>query len=305
VPGIMSFVAPAHRLGQHENFERFERAVGLRHRSCSDKNARLDRARVDLHDGGHRVILGQPDSERLAFARPHLKVESVDREHVTPDALRRRGRLSCRRANAEKQAQDYGSGVFHRFSLTWLQSSATAASSRVYRSRLDACESCYMIDLYTFETSNGQRAAIILEECGLPYRVHRVDLTKGEQKSPDFLNINPTGAIPAIVDDDGPGGAPFKLSQSGAIVLYAAEKAGKFVPADPVRRALAMQWLMLAVTDAARASTSIFLCSTVVPDKSPANVAFFEEQTLRYLRVADARLTGREFLADELSIADF
>jgi GSH-dependent disulfide-bond oxidoreductase len=163
----------------------------------------------------------------------------------------------------------------------------------------------YMIDLYTFETSNGHRAAIILEECGLPYRIHRVDLTKGQQKSPEFLNINPTGAIPAIVDHDGPGGAPLKLSQSGAIVLYAAEKAGRFVPADPARRAMAMQWLMLALTDAARASTSIFLCSSVVPDKSPGNVAYFEEQTLRYLRVADAHLKGREFLADELSIADF
>jgi GST-like protein len=162
-----------------------------------------------------------------------------------------------------------------------------------------------MIDLYTFETSNGQRAAIMLEECELAYRVHRVDLGRGEQKSPDFLNINPTGAIPAIVDHDGPGGAPLKLSQSGAIVLYAAEKAGKFVPKDPVRRAVAMQWLMLAVTDAARASTSIFLCSSVVPDKSPANVAYFEEQTLRFLRVADARLKGRDFLADELSVADF
>ena len=162
-----------------------------------------------------------------------------------------------------------------------------------------------MIDLYTFETSNGQRAAIILEECGLPYRVHRVDLIKGEQKSPEFLNINPTGAIPAIVDHDGPGGAPLKLSQSGAIVLYAAEKAGKFVPADPLRRVVAIQWLMLALTDAARASTSIFLCSSVVPDKSPANIAYFEKQTLRYLRVADARLADRDFLADELSIADF
>ena len=162
-----------------------------------------------------------------------------------------------------------------------------------------------MIDLYTFSTSNGQRAAIILEECGLPYRVHRVDLTKGEHKTPEFLNINPAGAIPAIVDPDGPGGAPLKLSQSGAIMLYAAQKAGRFLPLDPLRRALALQWLLFAVTDVARASTSIFLCSTIVPDKSPANVAFFEEQTLRYLRVANQRLAGHEFLADELSLADF
>jgi GSH-dependent disulfide-bond oxidoreductase len=161
-----------------------------------------------------------------------------------------------------------------------------------------------MIDLYTFNSSNGQRAAIILEECGLPYRVHKVDLAKGEQSNPNFLNINPAGAIPAIVDHDVPGG-PLKLSQSGAIVLYAAEKTGRFLPADPARRALALQWLMVAVTDVARASTSIFLSSGVLPDKSPANVAYFEEQMLRYLRVAEARLAGRNFLADELSVADF
>jgi len=161
-----------------------------------------------------------------------------------------------------------------------------------------------MIDLYTFNTSNGHRASIILEECGLPYRVHKVDLAKGEQRAPDFLNINPAGAIPAIVDHDVPGG-PLKLSQSGAIVLYAAEKSGRFLPTDPARRAQALQWLMLAVTDVARASTSIFLSSAALPDKSPANVAYFEEQTLRYLRVAEARLAGRDFLADELSVADF
>ena len=161
-----------------------------------------------------------------------------------------------------------------------------------------------MIDLYTFNTSNGPRASIILEECGLPYRVHKVDLAKGEQRAPEFLNINPAGAIPAIVDHDVPGG-PLKLSQSGAIMLYAAEKTGRFLPTDPARRAQALQWLMLAVTDVARASTSIFLSSAVLPDKSPANVAYFEEQTLRYLRVAEARLAGRDFLADELSVADF
>ncbi len=96
-----------------------------------------------------------------------------------------------------------------------------------------------------------------------------------------------------------------KLSQSGAILLYVAEIARRFLPAESGRRALALQWLMLAGTDVARASTSIFLSSAILPDKSPANIAYFEEQTLRYLRVADARLAGREFLADELSVADF
>ena len=118
-----------------------------------------------------------------------------------------------------------------------------------------------MIEFYTWQTSNGQRVAILLEECGFAYRVHKIDLTKGEQKSPGYLKINPAGAIPAIVDSDGPGGTPLTLTQSGAIDLYLAEKAGKFIPADPVRRALAHQWLLFALSDCAPASTAIFFQS--------------------------------------------
>ena len=119
-----------------------------------------------------------------------------------------------------------------------------------------------------FQYSNGQRAAIILEECGLPYRVHKVDLATGEQKTPEFLNINPAGAIPAIVDHDVPGAGPLRLSQSAANVLYTAEKTGRFLPVDPGGRALARQWLMLVVSDVARASTWLFLCSAILLDKS-------------------------------------
>jgi GSH-dependent disulfide-bond oxidoreductase len=162
-----------------------------------------------------------------------------------------------------------------------------------------------MIDFYTFATSNGQRAAMLLEECALPYRVHWIDLMKGEQSAPDFLKVNPAGAIPVIVDADGPGGKPLTLSQSGAILIYLAEKTSRFIPADPVRRLIALQWLLHATTDAARASSAIFLVSTLVPEKAPGNTAFFEQQCLRYLRSADARLADREYLADELSIADF
>jgi GST-like protein len=162
-----------------------------------------------------------------------------------------------------------------------------------------------VIDLYTFSTSNGQRAAIILEECALPYRVHWIDLMKGEQNAPEFLKVNPAGAIPVIVDPDEPGGKPLTLAQSGAILLYAAEKAGKFVPVDPVRRLTALQWMLQATTDAARASSTIFLVSTLVPEKNAGNTAFFEQQCLRYMRHAEARLAGRDYLADELSIADF
>jgi GSH-dependent disulfide-bond oxidoreductase len=162
-----------------------------------------------------------------------------------------------------------------------------------------------MIDFYTFATSNGQRAAIALEECAQPYRVHWIDLTKGEQKSPDFLKVNPAGAIPVIIDADGPGGKALTLSQSAAILVYLAEKTRRFIPADPVRRLMALQWVFQATTDAARASSAIFLVSALVPEKVPGNTAFFEQQCLRYLRSADAQLAGREYLADELSIADF
>ena len=162
-----------------------------------------------------------------------------------------------------------------------------------------------MIDLYAAGTSNGMRARIGLEECGLPYNLHPIDLTKGEQKSPEFLKVNPSAAIPVIVDAEGPGRKALTLSQSGAIVIYLAEKAGRFIPADPLRRLMALQWLLQATTDAARASSAVFLVSTLVPEKIPGNTAFFEQQCLRYLRSADAHLASREYLADELSIADF
>ena len=162
-----------------------------------------------------------------------------------------------------------------------------------------------MIELYAAQSSNGQRAAIVLEECGLPYRLHKLELMKGEQRTPEFLKLNPAGAIPVIVDPDGPGGAPITLSQSGAIAIYAAEKTGRFLPRDPARRALALQWLMYAVTDCASASMAVFFETVLLPEKRPENLKFCEERLLRYFRVADGRLEGREWLADELSIADF
>ena len=162
-----------------------------------------------------------------------------------------------------------------------------------------------MIDFYAWQTSNCQRVAIMLEECGLEYRVHKIDLFKGEQENPAFLRINPAGAVPAIVDDDGPGGAPLTLTQSGAIDLYLAEKAGKFLQRDAAPRAQTLQWLMFALTDCAPASSSIFLLTMMAPEKSSANVGFFEQRLLRFFRVADGRLAGRDGLAGELSVADF
>ncbi len=161
-----------------------------------------------------------------------------------------------------------------------------------------------MIDLYLAATSNGLRASVALEEAGLPYQAHKVDLAKGEQRSPEFLKLNPAGLIPVILDHDGPGGKPLTLSQSGAIVLYAAEKSGKLLPRDPARRAAALQWLMQAATDVAGASNAVFHVDTRVPEKNAANVDYFKRRLVDFFAVCDRRLEGREFLADELSVAD-
>lgn len=161
-----------------------------------------------------------------------------------------------------------------------------------------------MIDLYTASTGNGRRAIIALEECGLPYRVHKLDLAKGEAKTPEFLKINPAGAIPAIVDADGPGGKPLNLAQSAAIVLYCAEKSGKLIPKDAAKRAEAYQWFMQAATDVAPTSSNIFYISTHVPVKDPGNTAYFEQKLLTMLGVVDKQLQGRDYIAGEISIAD-
>ena len=161
-----------------------------------------------------------------------------------------------------------------------------------------------MIDLYAANSSNSQRAAIMLEECALPYLVHRVDLAGGEQRGDAFLALNPAGAVPVIVDPAGPSG-PLTLAQSGAILLYLAMKTGRFFPKDPALRALAFQWFMFATTDFSNMSTMIYLNSAVVPERSPANVGFFEDRLARYFVVANAQLDRHLYLADELSIADF
>ncbi len=161
-----------------------------------------------------------------------------------------------------------------------------------------------MIDLYMWGTANGLRASLALAECGLEHRVRKVDITKGEAKKPEFLKLNPAGAIPVIVDRDGPGGKPLTLAQSGAIVVYACEKAGRFIPTDPRRRALAAQYFAMAASDVAGTSGTIFRLEFVVPDKSAANVDFFKQILLSYFRVIDQHLGGREFLADEISFAD-
>ncbi len=161
-----------------------------------------------------------------------------------------------------------------------------------------------MIDLYSAGTANGFRASVALEEAGLPYHLHKVDLAKGEHRSAEFLKRNPAGLIPVIVDQDGPGAKPLTLSQSGAIILYIAEKTGKFLPKDPAQRAVAMQWFMQGASDVAATSGAIFRLENSVPEKIPSSVDYFKQRLLGFFAVCDAHLAGREYLAGELSVAD-
>jgi len=161
-----------------------------------------------------------------------------------------------------------------------------------------------MIDLYAAGTSNGMRARIALEECGLPYTLHPIDLAKGENKTPQFLAMNPNGQIPVIVDRDGPGGKPLTLSQSTAILLYAAEKSGKFLPKDPAARAAMLQATMSASTDV----TPMFGALTAaVRAKEPhaPSVQMFKDRLRALFQVWDGLLAKTKYAAGaEISVAD-
>jgi GST-like protein len=162
-----------------------------------------------------------------------------------------------------------------------------------------------MIDLYAAGTSNGMRARIALEECGLAYKLHPVALEKGENKTPQFLALNPNGQIPVIVDHEGPGGKPVTVSQSSAILVYAAEKSGKFIPQDPVARPAFWQALMSASTDITPTLGSIF---QIVRSKDPhgPSADIFKGRWKQYMGVWDERLGKQKYAAgNEVTIADF
>jgi GSH-dependent disulfide-bond oxidoreductase len=162
-----------------------------------------------------------------------------------------------------------------------------------------------MIDLYAAGTSNGMRARIALEECGLEYKLHPVALEKGENKKPEFLALNPNAQIPVIVDRDGPGGKPVTLSQSSAILVYAAEKSGKFLPKDAAARPAFWQALMSASTDMTPTLGSIF---QIVRGKEPhgPSADLFKGRWKQYLKVWDERFAKQKYAAgNEVTIADF
>jgi GST-like protein len=161
-----------------------------------------------------------------------------------------------------------------------------------------------MIDLYAAPTSNGMRARIALEECGLEYTLHPINLQKGEHKTPGFLAMNPNGQIPVMVDRDGPGGKPLTISQSGAILMYAAEKSGRFMPKDPAARAAMWQALMSAATDVTPTFGAAFGIQGSKDPHAPS-IELFRGRIQAYVKVWDDVLARRRYLAgDEVTIAD-
>lgn len=161
-----------------------------------------------------------------------------------------------------------------------------------------------MIDLYTWGTPNGRKVSIMLEECGLPYRTHAVDIGKGEQHHPDFVAINPNGRIPAIVDGDGPDGQPFKLFESGAILLYLAKKSGRLLPQDERRQFETLQWLMFQMGGVGPmfGQAHHFLRATKEP--VPYGIERYTREARRLYGVMDFHLKNHDFLADEYTVAD-
>jgi GST-like protein len=161
-----------------------------------------------------------------------------------------------------------------------------------------------LIDLYTWTTPNGRKVSIMLEEIGLPYRVHAVDINNGEQFRPEFLDINPNNRIPAIVDHQGPEGKPFKLFESGAILLYLAYKTGQLLPRDPTRQFQAIQWLMFQMGGVGPmfGQAHHFLRATKEP--VPYGIERYTKETRRLYAVLDGHLQKHDYLADEYSVAD-
>ena len=158
-----------------------------------------------------------------------------------------------------------------------------------------------MIDLYTAATPNGHKVSIVLEELGLPYTVHALSFDKKEQKSADFLKINPNGRIPAIVDR---ANGDFAVFESGAILIYLAEQTGKLMPSDPKGRSLVLQWLMFQMGGIGPMQGQANVFFRYFPEKLQGAIDRYQHETRRLYEVLDTRLQSVEFLADQYSIAD-
>jgi GSH-dependent disulfide-bond oxidoreductase len=162
------------------------------------------------------------------------------------------------------------------------------------------------IELHTWNTPNGRKISVALEEMELPYRVIPIDIGKGAQFEPGFQKISPNGRIPAIVDPDGPGGSPISVFESGAILLYLGEKTGRFLPADLRARVPVLEWLMFQMGGFGPMPGQVhhFAALTDEADRRYGLERYMKE-TRRLYATMDRRLADRDWFADELSIADF
>jgi GST-like protein len=162
-----------------------------------------------------------------------------------------------------------------------------------------------MIDLYTWPTPNGHKTHIMLEECGLAYTVHPIDIGAGDQFDPDFLKISPNNKMPAMVDQDGPGGKPISIFESGAILIYLAEKTGRFLPRDPHGRYATLQWLMFQMGSIGPMLGQAHHFLRYAPEQIEYAMNRYRNEANRLYGVLDRRLKESPYLAgEEYTIAD-
>ena len=162
-----------------------------------------------------------------------------------------------------------------------------------------------MIELYSWKTSNGRKVSIMLEELGLPYNLHPIDIGKGDQFKPEFLAISPNNRIPAIVDPDGPDGQPISLFESGAILVYLANKTGRFLPGDPAAHYGVMQWLMWQMGNVGPMFGQVHHFRRAAPEPVPYAIERYDREARRLYGVMDERLATNAYLAGaDYTIAD-
>ena len=162
-----------------------------------------------------------------------------------------------------------------------------------------------MIELYSWKTSNGRKVSIMLEEIGLPYNVHPINIGKDDQFAPEFVKINPNSKIPAIVDTDGPGGKPYTLFESGAILMYLAEKTGRLMPHETAARYQVIQWLMFQMGGVGPIFGQVHHFERAAKEDVPYGKKRYGTECRRLYGVMNGHLEGRRFFAnEEYSIAD-
>jgi len=163
-----------------------------------------------------------------------------------------------------------------------------------------------MIDLYTWGTPNGRKVSIMLEGLRLPYQIHPVNILANEQFAPEFLKISPNNKIPALVDDEGPNGETVELFESGAILLYLAEKTGEFIPSDPLEKLECIQWLMWQVGGFGPFLGQAHHFLRFAKEDVPYAKKRYKDETVRLWRVLNQQLTDKKFvIGEDLTIADF